>query len=121
MGFKQSEALKTIERLDLWNEQAGWEIHTLSTFNNEMTKQLRPKGCFVMYNLDEFDFSAIAHEAEGSSLADCDDKVEEEKDDMQIDSSPGIKKDKQNDDTALFHKNAIKYGLRDKIIIFGGW
>ena len=60
MGFKQSEALKTIERLDLWNEQAGWEIHTLSTFNNEMTKQLRPKGCFVMYNLDEFDFSAIA-------------------------------------------------------------
>ena len=104
MGFKQSEALNTIERLDLWNEHLGWELHNLSTANHEITKQLRPKGCFVMYNLQEFDFSQIrANEAPkddmlGSSLAN---KDEEEKEEMQIDSSAEIKNDeKQNNDPA---------------------
>lgn len=58
-GFKQSEALGTVERLDLWNEQAGWELHTLAGVHGEVERPLTPKGCFVMYNLGEFDFSRI--------------------------------------------------------------
>ena len=94
MGFKQSEALDTIERLDLWNEQAGWEIHHLATQNIEVPKQLRAKGCFVMYNLDEFDFSAIQEDAQEASQGLGSALDEEEKEDMQIDSSAGIKKEK---------------------------
>lgn len=49
------------------------------------------------------------------------DKFEEEKDDMQIDSSSGPKNKKWNNDPQLFENNAAKYRLRDKVIIFGGW
>lgn len=36
-GFKQSEALNTIERLDLWNEDLGWEMHEISQDGSEMS------------------------------------------------------------------------------------
>lgn len=88
MGFKQSEALNTVERLDLWNEHLGWEIHDINNLNQEIQKQLRPKGCFVMFNLKEFDFSEIREEIT-DDLNGPFKKSVEENDDMQIDSSTG--------------------------------
>lgn len=120
-GIKQSEALDTVERLDLWNEQAGWEVHTMSSVYGAVGRPLRAKGCFVMYSLGQFDFSQIKAAEQSSLLPLGSDKYEEEKEDMQIDSSPGLKKQKWNNDPELFHKNAAKYGLRDKAILFGGW
>ena len=94
IGFKQSEALDTIERLDLWNELAGWEIHQLAAPTSEVPKQLRAKGCFVMFNLDEFDFSAISKETQEVSPG-LGSAMDEDGDaEMQIDSSAGIKKEK---------------------------
>lgn len=125
MGFKQSEALNTIERLDLWNEHLGWEIHNLASTGSEMSKQLRPKGCFVMLNLQEFDFSKIPTESANDKAHQFDKIMDEEEkeEDMQIDSSGEIKKEQLQEDNkaSQFHENSVKYGLRDKIIIFGGW
>lgn len=87
MGFKQSEALNTVERLDLWNEHLGWEIHDISSESTEIQKQLQPKGCFVMFNLQEFDFSTIAEDSNEEIKTPI--KAIEENEDMQIDSSTG--------------------------------
>lgn len=42
---KQSKALDSVERIDLWNETQGWEV--LDIENESLT----PKGCFVMHSL----------------------------------------------------------------------
>lgn len=77
-----------------------------------------------MFNLKEFDFSEIREEIT-EDLSGFSKKSEDENDDMQIDSSTGSSQ-KKNDSIQInspeqFHENASKYGLRDKIIIFGGW
>jgi hypothetical protein len=45
---KQSEALDTVERLDLTNEALGWhQIH--------LNEDLAPKGCFQMFHMENSD------------------------------------------------------------------
>ena len=77
-----------------------------------------------MFNLKEFDFSEIREEITEDPSG-FSKKSDDENDDMQIDSSTGSS-EKKNDKQVIntpeqFHENASKYGLRDKIIIFGGW
>lgn len=45
--------MTSIERLDLWNESAGWQIHEIANHQNSISRQLEPKGCFVMFNLND--------------------------------------------------------------------
>ena len=42
LRVKHSEALDTIERLDLTQESLGWQ-------SIELEEKLQPKGCFIMY------------------------------------------------------------------------
>lgn len=56
----ESQALSSIERLDLRNEHLGWEVLDLkSDENSDISKELTAKGCFVMFNMEEFDSSKI--------------------------------------------------------------
>lgn len=45
LRYKQSKALDSIERIDLWNESQGWELLDVEK------ETLTPKGCFVMHSL----------------------------------------------------------------------
>ena len=118
-GPRLSRALDTIERLDLWNESAGWQMYDVSaeTANIENMKIIKPKGCFTMFHMADFNMNSIEDEVSEKSKTE---KYEEQKESEmdQIIETPGLKK---VDEKARFRKNAAKYNLKDKIIIFGGW
>ena len=55
-GRKQSKTLKTIERLCLTEEGASWQMVPLKAdFGPEASLKMIPKGCFVMFGLNEID------------------------------------------------------------------
>lgn len=87
------------------------------TANIENMKMIKPKGCFTMYHMADFNMNSIEDEiAEKSKTEKYEEQKESEMD--QIIETPGLKK---VDEKARFRKNAAKYNLKDKIIIFGGW
>ena len=112
-GSRNSKALDTIERLDLWNESAGWQMFEVplvtTTADIENIKEIKPKGCFTMFNMADFDVKALEK---------TQDKAKEKAASDQIIETPVLKK---VNETVKFKKNADKYALKDKIILFGGW
>lgn len=52
MRMRHSEALTTIERLDLTNESLGWQEISVND-TESIPIELDPKGCFIMYPLSE--------------------------------------------------------------------
>lgn len=56
---RKSEALTTVERLDLWNEDKGWEEISFigppsidSETGEPIPQTLTPKGCYVMFDMN---------------------------------------------------------------------
>lgn len=127
-GFKQSEALRSIERLDLWNEHLGWQLHQLSCDQTNIPMELEQKGCFIMFNFNDFDLKKFQMETKRDAHLYSDisslEEAEEEKESecMQIDSSSSPFQSKSMQaDLDKFERNAEQFDLRDKVVIFGGW
>lgn len=84
-GLKKSVALDSIERLDLWNEHLGWQLHQLSKNDDQAPKELTAKGCYIMYNLKDFDFGKIRCKSTKMNRKHNIHNFEEEKEEVHID------------------------------------